>query len=197
MDTDPARSGGGSLMCFASYGLSILTALMGGRAPSCISATVRQFKKDPIYSRVEDDASILLEYFNASNPHSLSSVATATIEPSWNWAWNRKDMDFDARTGALSSLTDYPESQHHVRQGWQRVAPPPDTVTSSPLQAPYDNPLSYLIDASNGSSRARLDPDNLSVVLSSFSLNMVVMEAIDRAYESARKGGMQMCVQEA
>lgn len=191
MDMDPARSGGGALMCFASYGLSIMTALMNVTSPACVSATTRHFKTDPVYARVEDDATILLQYGDCNS--STNWLASATIEPSWNWPWNRKDMDFDGVSGALSSLTDSSETKVNVRHGWARKAPPPVSHTADPVPKPYDNPLTYLIAASSASSRASLDPNALSVVLSGLPLNLIVMKAIDMAYESAHAAGKAVC----
>jgi predicted dehydrogenase len=225
MDTDPKRSGGGALMCFASYGLSMMTALVNVTAPTCVSATTRHFKTDPVYRLVEDDATILVQYArgsgggggggsssscsSSSSSSSSSSeggryirnnrdsannwLASATIEPSWNWPWNRKDMDFDGVTGAVSSLTLQPQTEVSERSGWARTAPVPTIVHSPPLKAPYNNPLTYLISISSKETRDALDPKDLSVILSSLELSMKVQEAIDMAYESASKGGQKVC----
>jgi predicted dehydrogenase len=210
MDMDPTRSGGGALMCFASYGLSIMTALVNVTAPTCVSATTRHFKTDPVYANVEDDATLLVQYarkgveeWGGSVPSDTAQdwLASATVAPSWNWPWNRKDMDVNGVTGVLSSLTDAPETVVSVRSGWSRTGPTPNLMHAPALNAPYDNPLTYLIAAAaaavnsknNNINNTLLDPNELSVILSSLELSMKVQEAIAMAYESASKGGTKVC----
>jgi hypothetical protein len=60
--------------------------LVDGRvAPKSVTAITRQIKPD-VYPKVDDDATILLEYENA----------TGIIEASWNWPYGIKTWKYSA-----------------------------------------------------------------------------------------------------
>ncbi len=80
--TDPAKNGGGALTDFGCYGACIMTALMDGKAPTSVYATAKNLKP-AVYPNVDDDATIVLEYPNA----------TGIIEASWNWPYTIMDAE--------------------------------------------------------------------------------------------------------
>jgi predicted dehydrogenase len=90
--TDPAKNGGGALVDFGCYGANIMTFLMEGELPISVTA-VTQTHKPEIYTRVEDDATIILIY----------PTAQAIIQASWNWPIDRKDMELYAEKGYITA----------------------------------------------------------------------------------------------
>ena len=57
---DPAQSGGGALIDFGCYGANLMTWLMRGAAPLTVTAVTQQLKRDSVYERVDDEATIIL-----------------------------------------------------------------------------------------------------------------------------------------
>src|SRR4051812_40769435 len=88
--TDPARNGAGALFDFGCYGANLMTWLMDDARPTSVTAVTRTFKPE-IYSRVDDEATIVLEYPGAQ----------AIIQASWNWPFDRKDMEVYGSTGQV------------------------------------------------------------------------------------------------
>jgi predicted dehydrogenase len=88
--TDPAKNGGGAITDFGCYGASIMTALMQGKTPVSVFAVTRK-QKPTVYTNVDDDATIILEY----------SGATGIIEASWNWPYTIMDVEAYGKNGYL------------------------------------------------------------------------------------------------
>ena len=61
---------------------------MDGQRPTSVFAVTQQIKPD-VYPKVEDEATIVLTY----------PKAQAIIQASWNWPFDRKDMELYGRTG--------------------------------------------------------------------------------------------------
>ena len=93
--TDPAKNGAGALTDFGCYGANLMTWLMNGKAPIAVSAITHQIKP-AIYPKVDDDATILLEYADA----------TGIIEASWNWPFSIKDMEVFGKTGYIQAVNE-------------------------------------------------------------------------------------------
>jgi predicted dehydrogenase len=72
--TDPEQNGAGALFDFGCYGANLMTWLMDDARPTSVTAVTRRFKPE-IYPRVDDEATIVLEYPGAQ----------AIIQASWNW----------------------------------------------------------------------------------------------------------------
>ena len=72
---DPVRNGGGALTDFGCYGANLMTWLMRGQRPRSVTALTQHLKTDPVYARVDDEATIVLDY----------PTAQAIIQASWNW----------------------------------------------------------------------------------------------------------------
>jgi predicted dehydrogenase len=160
--TDPVLNGGGALMDFGCYGADLATWLMDGKRPASVFAVTQNLQPD-LYPKVDDDATIILNYPRAQ----------AILEPSWNWPYGRKDMDIYGQKGALR-LPD--GNSIFVRMG-----DAPETPVPAPALAPADSDsLSYLAAVVRGEIR----PSGLS----SIEVNMAVTEILDAARESARTG---------
>lgn len=161
--TDPDRNGAGALYDFGCYGANLVAYLMDGRRPNSVTAVTSRLKSDPLYSRVDDEATIVLAYPDAQ----------AVIQASWNWPESRKDMEIYGRNGSLTTL------------GWEayQMRGGPDsgkTQHASAPAAPANDPISYLIAASTG----QIKPDGPSCL----ALNMVTAEILDAARRSAAEG---------
>ena len=86
--TDPKLNGAGALFDFGCYGADLMTWLMDNRRPDTVTAVTQRIKPD-IYSRVDDEATIVLTY----------PKAQAILQASWNWPFDRKDMEVYGQTG--------------------------------------------------------------------------------------------------
>ena len=158
--TDPKLNGGGALFDFGCYGADLMTWLMNGQRPDTVTAVAQQIKPD-IYSRVDDEATIILTY----------SKAQAIIQASWNWPFDRKDMEVYGQTGYVITVK---RDDARVRRSEDK---PEEQIAAKPVPPPYDNELSYLraviVDG------AKVDP------LSSLDTNVTVTEILDAARRSA------------
>lgn len=158
--TDPVKNGGGALTDFGCYGANLMTWMMNGKAPISVSAITHQIKPN-IYPNVDDDATILLEYPDA----------TGIIEASWNWPYGIKDMEVFGEKGYL-----------HCLNGNTLQARDTGTYYNVSVQ-PYmfkDN-LAYLAAVLRG----EIHPVN---DLSSLENNIIVVRILEAAKESAKTG---------
>jgi predicted dehydrogenase len=158
--TDPVMNGGGAIRDFGCYGANLMVWLMHGKAPISVSAITHHIKPS-VYPKVDDDATILLEYPDA----------TGIIEASWNWPYGIKDLEVFGATGYLHAL-DGNNLQQRMNKGY-------DSVTVKP--AAYRDNIPYLSDVLSG----RLDPGN---DLSSLPNNLIVVRILAAASQSAKEG---------
>lgn len=86
--TDPVQNGGGALIDFGCYGANLMTSLMNGQAPVSVSAVTQHFQP-AVYPKVDDDATIVVSY----------PATVGVIQASWNWPFNRKDMEVYGTAG--------------------------------------------------------------------------------------------------
>jgi predicted dehydrogenase len=162
--TDPAQNGAGSLYDFGCYGVDLMTWLMHGETPLTVTAVVTHDKPE-IYPKVDDDSTITLTY-----PH-----AQAVIMGSWNWPFARKDMEVYGATGY--AITVGPDK---VRLRLPHEAQE-QLTTAAPLTGPQQNSLSYLAAVLRGELTPKGD-------LTALDTNVIVMQILDAARESARTG---------
>jgi predicted dehydrogenase len=161
--TDPKLNGGGALFDFGCYGADLMTWLMDGVRPDTVTAVTQQIKPQ-IYAKVDDEATIILTYPRAQ----------AIIQASWNWPFDRKDMEVYGKTGYAITVK---RDDLRVRQESQdREA----QSTARPVAAPYGNSLSYL--------RAVVLDGAKEDGLSSLETNITVTEILDAARRSAATG---------
>jgi predicted dehydrogenase len=158
--TDPILNGGGAIRDFGCYGANLMTWLMHGQAPISVTALTHHIKP-AVYPKVDDDATILLEYPDA----------TGIIEASWNWPFGIKDWEVFGTTGYLHALND--------RSLLQRTKNTYDSVSVHP--AVYRDNITYLADVLSG----KTDPAN---DLSSLPNNLIVVRILEAASRSAKEG---------
>jgi len=160
--TDPVLNGGGALTDFGCYGADLITWLMGGKKPTSVTAVTQQLKPS-VYPKVDDEATIVLAY----------PKATGIIQASWNWPFDRKDMEIYGVTGQICTL----------RRDSLRVRTdnsPERIVGAHALVAPENDPLSYLKAVVRGIT-SPAGPSSLKI-------NMIVSEILDAARQSAKAG---------
>jgi predicted dehydrogenase len=160
--TDPVKDGGGALYDFGCYGANLMTWLMDGARPLAVTAVTKRIKPE-IYPRVDDDATVLLEYAGAQG----------VIEASWNWPFGRKDLEVYGRTGYAVATGG---GQLRVRRAGAREE---EALALEELPADERDSLAYLAAVVRGRK-----PDGLS----SLANNLVVSEILEAARESARSG---------
>jgi glucose-fructose oxidoreductase len=161
---DPEQNGDGALYDFGCYGADLVTWLMHGESPVSVTA-VTQTDKPQIYPRVADESTIILRY----------PKAQAVLMGSWNWPFARKDMEVYGATGYL--ITVGPDEVRVRTKGQAQES----ESTAPPLTPPNDGSLHYLAAVLNGSLQPNGD-------LTSLETNVVVMQILDAARQSAREG---------
>ncbi|RPH38257.1 gfo/Idh/MocA family oxidoreductase, partial [bacterium] len=160
--TDPVLNGGGALTDFGCYGADLMTWLMGGKRPLSVTAVTQQIKP-AVYPKVDDEATIVLAY----------PKATGIIQASWNWPFDRKDMEIYGLKGLIYTVR---RDSLRVRLGENA-----EGVLAAPALAPPESdPLSYL----EAVVRGKTPPAGLS----SLEVNMTVTEILDAARLSAKTG---------
>ena len=160
--TDPILNGAGALTDFGCYGADLSTWLMKGQRPTSVFAITQHIKPE-VYPKVEDEATIVVTY----------PKAQAILQASWNWPFDRKDMEVYGATGYVL----VPRSDKlRVR----RANSAETETTPEPLKGPQADPLSYLAAVVRG----EIKPEGLS----SLSVNLVVTEILDAARKSAKTG---------
>ena len=160
---DPVKNGAGALFDFGCYGANLMTWIMDNQRPLKVLA-LTQTDKPAIYPRVDDEATVLLEY----------PKAQGIIQASWNWPVGRKDFEVYGTKGyAIASGGD----RLRVRLPGAET----DRERALPELKPEEaDPLSYLIGVARGS----FEPHGLS----SLENNVIVIDILDAARESARIG---------
>jgi predicted dehydrogenase len=136
---------------------------MGNQRPVAVTA-IAQTNKPDIYPRVDDEATILLEYPRAQG----------VIQASWNWPFGRKDFEV------------YGEKGYAIATGGEglrvRLPGQPAEETRKPADLPMaqSDSISYL----TGMARGKFKPSGLS----SLENNVIVVEILQAARDSARTG---------
>jgi predicted dehydrogenase len=162
--TDPETNGAGALYDFGCYGVDLMTWLMHGETPLTVTAVVNH-DKPQLYPRVDDDSTIVLAY----------PQAQAVIQGSWNWPFARKDMEVYGATGYAITVGANQVRLRHEHDTEERV------TTAPPLSPPQSDSLSYLAAVLRGQLEPKGD-------LTALDTNVVVMQILDAARESARSG---------
>jgi predicted dehydrogenase len=160
--TDPERNGAGALFDFGCYGANLMTWLMDDARPTSVTAVTQRFKPE-VYPRVDDEATIVLEYPGAQ----------AIVQASWNWPFDRKDMEVYGRTGQALTV-----GQKGLRVRLEGKAE--EVREAAPLPQPRDDFLRYFAAVVRGEVR----PSGPS----SLENNLIVTEILDSARRSAATG---------
>ena len=161
--TDPVTNGAGALFDFGCYGANLSTWLMHNQRPLSVMAVTQQIKPD-IYPKVDDEATIVLTY----------PKAQTIIQASWNWPFSRKDMEVYGQTGYVFTLDG---SRMRVRLKGEKS----ERTTEAPqTEATATDPFTYFARLLRGETKA----DELT----SLENNLIVMEILDAARQSAKTG---------
>jgi predicted dehydrogenase len=160
--TDPARNGAGALFDFGCYGANLATWLMDDARPTSVTAVTQRIKPR-VYPRVDDEATIIMHYPGAQ----------AIVQASWNWPFDRKDLEVYGRTGQVLTA-----GQTGLRVRLEGMKE--ESRQAPPLSPPGDDFLRYFAAVVRGET----NPSGLS----SLKNNLVVTEILDAARRSAETG---------
>ncbi|PQB04556.1 Gfo/Idh/MocA family protein [Aureitalea marina] len=163
--TDPILNGGGAVTDFGCYGANLLTWLVDGKKPSTVWAMTQTNKPD-IYPKVDDEATIVLGYDGMQG----------VIQASWNWTFSRKDMEVYGTEGYVIA-----DNRNDLRTRLQENLPA-SKETLAELVYPYNDPFALFAAQIKG------DVTPVPYELSSLENNMIVVEILDAAKESAASG---------
>jgi len=158
---DPEKNGGGAIVDFGCYGANLMTWLQDGKKPIAVTAVTRNYKPN-IYPKVDDDATIILEYKDA----------TGIIQASWNWSYSIKDFQV------------YGENKSYYAANANTLFENKNTTDVENIKLTntyYDNNLVYLKDVLEGKISTKND-------LSSLENNLIVVEILEAAKKSAITG---------
>ncbi|WP_420147452.1 Gfo/Idh/MocA family protein [Spirosoma sp.] len=161
--TDPVLNGAGALFDFGCYGANLSTWLMHNQRPVSVQAVTQQIKPD-IYPKVDDEATVILTY----------PKTQTIIQASWNWPFGRKDMEVYGQTGYVKTLDG---TRMRVRLKSEKDEQSLDATSSD---APATDPFAYYAKLIRGETK----PDELT----SLENNVIVMEILDAARQSAKTG---------
>lgn len=166
--TDPVMNGGGAIIDFGCYGANLMTWLMKGERPITVTAVTQQVKPD-IYPKVDDEATIILTY----------PKSQAIIQASWNWPFDRKDMEIYGQKGYVVCDRTL-QMRTRLGDGIKRDANEEKREIAN-LLTPYDDPFSYFAAVVKGEIKSEKD-------LSSLEINQIVVEILEAAIQSAKTG---------
>ena len=158
--SDPDKNGAGALFDFGCYGANLMTWLMDNQRPVAITAVTQQFQPD-VYPRVDDEATILLEY----------PTAQGIIQASWNWPFNRKDLEVYGVHGQAIATGGNGLRVALAKESERAVTPDPRPPDES-------DAISHLKAVARGTRT----PNGLS----SLENNLIATEILEAARESAR-----------
>jgi len=160
--TDPKLNGAGALYDFGCYGADLSTWLMNGEQPQSVTAVTNTIKPD-VYPKVDDEAVIVLKY----------PKAVAIIQASWNWPFDRKDMEVYGQNGYVITI-----ARDDLR--FRRRGEEEQKLKAKDVPPPYDDPLTELRAVILDGAK----PDGLTAL----PTNIVATEILDAARTSASTG---------
>ncbi|WP_246581320.1 Gfo/Idh/MocA family protein [Echinicola shivajiensis] len=163
--TDPKLNGGGALVDFGCYGANIMTYLKHGEKPLSVRAVTKNYKPE-IYDKVDDEATIIVDFKDAQG----------IIQASWNWPFNRKDMEVYGQSG-------YVITKDNENMRWRFVGQKEEVseVKAEELGL-VSNPFIYFENVIKG--KVELAPYSLY----SLENNLMVVEILEAAKQSAATG---------
>jgi len=161
--TDPVRNGAGALFDFGCYGANLMTWMMDNQRPLRVMASTKQ-NKPQIYAKVDDEATIVVEYESAQG----------IIEGSWNWPFSRKDFEV---YGEKAYAHAYGGNSVRRRKAGEKTE---ETFAPVDLKADEADSISYL----KAIARGKLKPAGLS----SLENNVIATEILVAARQSAKNG---------
>jgi predicted dehydrogenase len=163
--TDPVLNGGGALTDFGCYGANLATWLMEGETPQTVAAVTQQIKPE-LYPKVEDEATIILTY----------AKAQVIIQASWNWPYNRKEMEVYGKTGFVFCRDG---KNMQVRKTGQNEA---QLLEAPGLPLQRNDPFAYFARVIRG--KIKMNAFDLSAPAN----NEMVIKILDAAKQAAQTG---------
>jgi predicted dehydrogenase len=160
--TNPKQNGAGALFDFGCYGANLATWLLNNERPLTVTA-VTQHLQPKLYPKVDDEATIIVTY----------PTAQAIFQASWNWPYSRKDMEVYGQTG-------YAITQNGTDLRVKLPKGEEQKQTGKARPSPYDGSLAEL--------RAVVMENATEDPLTSLENNLIVVEILDAARESAATG---------
>ena len=163
---DPVLNGGGAIVDFGCYGVNLTTWLMNGKKPNTVTAITQQFQ--PENNPKVDDESIIVLTYDSSN---------AIIQGSWDWPMARKDMEIYGVKGAIYADNSN-DLRIHISQGYSEYRE--GAYKFKDRETPFNDPFAFF--AAVVRNEIILKPTDLS----SLENNMIVIEILDAARQSAK-----------
>jgi predicted dehydrogenase len=163
--TDPKQNGAGALFDFGCYGADLATVISKGATPLSVTAFAQTHKPE-IYTRTEDDATVIVAYPGMQ----------AILMPSWDWSFAVKNMEVYGNEGTLFTVG---STDIVTRYKGQRVESA--IYPAPPLKQNESNSLDYLAAVLHH----EIDPKG---DLSSLETNMIVVQILDAARTSIEQG---------
>jgi predicted dehydrogenase len=164
--TDPVQNGGGALTDFGCYGANLMTYLTRGEVPVSVTAVTRQLKPE-VYPKVDDDATIIVNYKNS----------VCVIQASWNWPFGRKDMEIYGEKGYIIAQNDK-EMRLKNQESKDEIY---EIITSKEIEV-FEDPFEYFAEVIRGKkTMTEYNPYSLKN-------NVMVVRILDAARESAGTG---------
>jgi predicted dehydrogenase len=158
--TDPNLNGGGALFDFGCYGANLATWFLNNQKPLSITAVTRQTKPD-IYTKVDDDATVILTY----------PQTQVIIMASWSWPYGRDSIEIYGTAGSIQTVDG--------KTAILRIdGKPEQKITANAIESPYSDSLTYLAAVVNGGIKEQS--------LASLENNMIVTEILCAARRSAQ-----------
>lgn len=166
--TDPKLNGGGALIDFGCYGANLVTWLENGQRPKSVTAVTHQFQSEN-NPEVDDEATIILNYDDSQ----------AIIQASWNWPIGRKDMEIYGLKGAIyaDNPTDIRVQYAEGYSGFEE-----NELELEYQNTPFEDPFTLFLAVINGELTLE------EYALPSLENNMIVVEILSAAVESAKTG---------
>ena len=161
--TDPVKNGAGALFDFGCYGANLMTWMLDNQRPLKVTA-LAQTNKPAIYGRVDDQATILVEY----------PKAQGIIQASWDWPYSRKDFEVYGEHGYAIATGG---NNLRMRLGDSKTE---ESVTPPPRKPEERDSIAYLTAVARG----KFKPYGLN----SLENNVIVVDILDAARESIRTG---------
>ncbi len=158
--TDPNLNGGGALFDFGCYGADLATWFLNNQKPLSVTAVTRQTKPN-IYTKVDDDATIIITY----------PKTQVIIMASWSWPYGRDDIEIYGKTGSIKTIDGKTAVLCTDGKAEQKIA-------AKPIESPYSDSLTYLAAIANGG----IKPQETA----SLENNMIVTEILDAARRSSQ-----------
>ena len=163
--TDPVMNGAGALNDFGCYGANLATWLMKGATPVTVSCVTQQLKPD-VYTKVDDEATIVLAY----------PKAQVIIQASWNWPYGRKDMTVYSKSGYVFCKNG--QDMEILTSGRQN----PVSQQAGPLPPGASDAFTFLARVVR--NHAEVEPFSPS----SLDNNTIAMQILDAAKHAAQTG---------